>query len=68
MSDLNFVLSRIELGTKVRIVMDFYGNKAVLMDRRWLPGRQRVKLAPAEMDRVIEALEERRRRRVKTAA
>ena len=56
MSNLQFVLGRIESGAKIRILQDVYGQEKVEVRRTWLPLSKRVSLRREEMLQVKAAL------------
>lgn len=60
MDKLDYILARIEEGARVRFGMDYFGQRIAEIPRRWLPGQQRFKLSPREMDAVRSALIARR--------
>lgn len=66
MSDLSYVLDKVQSGARVRFALGYFGEQAVIVSRSWLPGRVLVELAPAEIDQVKDAL--RRRRFISAAA
>jgi hypothetical protein len=55
-SNLQFVLGRIESGARIRILQDVYGREKVVVRRAWLPLHTRVSLRREEMTQVKAAL------------
>lgn len=62
MSNLTYVIDRIDAGAKVRFFMDYFGTEYIQLSRGWLPGR-RITLSADQLDIVKRALRDRRRRR-----
>lgn len=56
MSDLDFVLWRVQKGGKVRVVQDRYGQEKVEVRRPWLPLTTRLELPRDELNQVKAAL------------
>lgn len=66
MSKLDYILSRIDEGARVRVATDYFGQHVIEVPHRWLPISQRQSLRPAEMDEVRRALLARRSRRTRS--
>jgi len=60
MSDLAYVLGRIEEGARVRFAIDYFGQHIAVVPRRWLPGKRRIKLDRDDAAQVERALRSRR--------
>lgn len=61
MSDLNYVLRRIESGAKIRMHQDQYGKEKIEVRRAYLPVMRRVDLSRDEISQVKAALGSRSR-------
>lgn len=60
MSDLAYILVRIEEGARVRLSMDYFGQHIAVVPRRWLLGKRRIKLDQHDASQVERALRSRR--------
>ncbi len=60
MSNLAYVLARIDEGSRVRLAMDYFGQSIAVVPRRWLPGTRRINLDPSDAKAVERALRNRR--------
>ncbi|MEZ5844807.1 MAG: hypothetical protein R3D27_13880 [Hyphomicrobiaceae bacterium] len=60
MDKLDYILTRIADGARVRVATDYFGQPIVAVPRRWLPGSKRIRLTPNQMDVVHEALMQRK--------
>ena len=64
MSDLNFVIQRIDAGDKVRFFEDFYGKQWIEIKRVWQFWRKRrMYFRNDEIEQIKKALLRRRRQR-----
>lgn len=61
MSTIDRIISRIESGSRVRIVQDYFGQEAIEIPYGWLPISRRIKLSHDDIVRVKSALSRRRR-------
>jgi hypothetical protein len=61
-SDLNYVLQKVEAGRKVRVIQDRYGQERVQLQMSWLPFSTKLELTRDDINRVKEALGARSRR------
>ena len=62
MSKLNLVLNRVQSGARVKIVLNKYGQKKVVLSRAWLPLKRIVELDRHEISLVEVALNARSQR------
>ena len=59
MSDLNYVLNRIEHGARVKLALDYFGQPMGIVPRRWLPGTRKIRLGSQDLSHVQHALRSR---------
>jgi hypothetical protein len=60
MSDMAFVLRRLESGDRIRFVQGYYGQQWIELSRGWLLRRKtRITLPPDQIMQIKRALEQR---------
>ena len=52
MSELSYVVRRLQAGASVRILQDGYGQEVVEVRRKWLPMTRRLKLQRDDMSQL----------------